>query len=222
MVTALPSTPLPPPALNITYPPSLERFSLPPQSYLAEHAPPAPPDVTAFSGLATSALVFDSRGRVLLLRRAQHDSMPGLWEPPGGAADPGTDKSVLEACGRELWEEAGLVARRAVRVLGVARDAPPGTVIWNRTRERCYVRLAFELEIEGMEQQRPEGDGGDNDVQVKMDKDEHDAFVWVSEEEVRRGRVAGVESPLELTFGGTREYILEAFRRRREEEEVCM
>ncbi|KAL2752997.1 hypothetical protein ACRALDRAFT_1065954 [Sodiomyces alcalophilus JCM 7366] len=213
MATALPpSTPLPSPAFNVTYPHTLERFALPPESYLAEHAPTLPPEADAFHGLATSALVFDSRGRVLLLRRAQHDSMPGLWEPPGGAADMGTDTSVLEACARELWEEAGLVARRAVRVSAIARDVPPGTVFWNRTRERCYVRVALELEVEGVEQQQ-EGD----EVQVKIDKDEHDAFVWVSEEEVRCGRVSGVEGPFELTFGGTREVLLEAFRRRKEE-----
>ncbi|ROT38182.1 hypothetical protein SODALDRAFT_333951 [Sodiomyces alkalinus F11] len=211
MTPALPSAPPRGPAFKIAYHPSLERFNLPPQSYLADHAPAIPPEITRFHGLATSALVFDSRGRVLLLRRAQHDSMPGLWEPPGGAADLGTDKSVLEACARELWEEAGLVARRAVRVMSIARDVPPGTVFWNRTRERCYVRVVLELEVEEVGRQQ------DGEVPVKMDADEHDAFVWASEDEVRSGHVPGVQGPFELTFGGTREALLEAFRMRRDE-----
>jgi 8-oxo-dGTP diphosphatase len=49
----------------------------------------------------------ESGGRVLLVRRAAWDSMPGLWELPGGKID--GDEPVLEALARELDEETGLM-----------------------------------------------------------------------------------------------------------------
>ncbi|MFB9274782.1 NUDIX hydrolase [Cohnella cellulosilytica] len=51
-------------------------------------------------------LVFDDGGRLLLQRRS--DS--GDWGTIGGALEPG--ESLEEAAARELWEEAGLTARR--------------------------------------------------------------------------------------------------------------
>ncbi|RFU81500.1 nudix domain, partial [Trichoderma arundinaceum] len=69
-----------------------------------------------FNGVATAAFVFDAQGRVLLVQRAAHDSMPNLWETPGGAVDAG-DPTILHGCARELREEVGLVARRMKRLV---------------------------------------------------------------------------------------------------------
>ncbi|KAF3354831.1 Endopolygalacturonase 1 [Verticillium dahliae VDG1] len=54
-------------------------------------------------------------------------------------------------------------------------------------------------------------------LDVRLDAHEHDAYVWATEEEIRSGRVPGVEGDLQLTFGATRELIYDGFRRRREE-----
>ncbi|KAM0518088.1 hypothetical protein ACHAPE_004493 [Trichoderma viride] len=54
-----------------------------------------------FDGIGTSAFVFDAQNRVLLVQRAAHDSMPNLWEAPGGAVD-AEDASVLHGCAREM------------------------------------------------------------------------------------------------------------------------
>jgi 8-oxo-dGTP pyrophosphatase MutT (NUDIX family) len=49
----------------------------------------------------------ESDGRVLLVRRAAGDSMPGHWELPGGKVD--GDERVPEALAREVAEETGLM-----------------------------------------------------------------------------------------------------------------
>jgi 8-oxo-dGTP pyrophosphatase MutT (NUDIX family) len=64
-----------------------------------------PTDVTVVRALV------ESGGRVLLVRRAAWDSMPGLWELPGGKID--GDEPVLDALARELDEETGLMLAAA-------------------------------------------------------------------------------------------------------------
>ena len=52
-------------------------------------------------------LVYDRRGRVLLLRRGPGAPwMPGRWGLPGGGIDPG--ETAAEAAVREAWEEVGI------------------------------------------------------------------------------------------------------------------
>ncbi|CRK26294.1 hypothetical protein BN1723_013806, partial [Verticillium longisporum] len=190
--------PSPAPAMRIAYPAGLDPFNRSVSAYLAEHYPP-----NSHDGLATCAMVFDAENRILLLRRAAHDSMPGLWEPPGGAADE-PDGSLLVSCARELWEEAGLLATAMVRIASEGDGIAPGNVFGNRTGERVYRKFAFEVAVSGS-------------LDVRLDAHEHDAYVWATEEEIRSGRVPGVEGDLQLTFGATRELIYDGFRRRREE-----
>ncbi len=52
-----------------------------------------------------SAVVLDSTGKILLIRRADN----GRWAVPGGYMEPG--ESVTEACVREVWEETGIRVR---------------------------------------------------------------------------------------------------------------
>ncbi len=52
-----------------------------------------------------SAVVLDSTGKILLIRRADN----GRWAVPGGYMEPG--ESVTEACAREVWEETGIRVR---------------------------------------------------------------------------------------------------------------
>lgn len=65
--------------------------------------------------VAVAAVVLDE-GRVLLLRRAQHDVAHGRWILPGGHVDRG--EVVSQACVREVAEETGL-AVKLERLLGV-------------------------------------------------------------------------------------------------------
>jgi ADP-ribose pyrophosphatase YjhB (NUDIX family) len=54
---------------------------------------------------AVDGVVFDSRGRVLLHKRAD----TGEWDLPGGIVNPG--ESVLQAVKRETFEETGAVIK---------------------------------------------------------------------------------------------------------------
>ncbi len=55
---------------------------------------------------AVAALITDEEGRLLVVVRAE-EPRKGMWDLPGGFADPG--ESAEEALGRELAEELGLV-----------------------------------------------------------------------------------------------------------------
>lgn len=57
-----------------------------------------------------TSIAVERGGRFLLLKRARHDTFPGLWEFPSGKIE---GKESLEECARrELLEEAGLRARK--------------------------------------------------------------------------------------------------------------
>jgi len=65
--------------------------------------------------LVAGVAAFDPKGRILLLRRAAGDSLPGLWEIPSGRVEEG--ETIEQAAKRELSEEAGL---RGVDLAGYA------------------------------------------------------------------------------------------------------
>lgn len=56
--------------------------------------------------VGVGAIVFDTGGRVLLIRRGQPPRQ-GFWSVPGGRLEPGED--LAECCRRETLEETGLV-----------------------------------------------------------------------------------------------------------------
>ncbi|GAA4812247.1 ATP-binding cassette domain-containing protein [Tomitella cavernea] len=63
-------------------------------------------------------------GRVLLAQRAHPPALDGLWEFPGGKAEPG--ESGPEALRRELHEELGVAVRVGDRLDGEVELASPG------------------------------------------------------------------------------------------------
>jgi 8-oxo-dGTP diphosphatase len=68
--------------------------------------------------LATDCVVFDGRGRALLVRRA-NPPFKGSYALPGGFVEIG--ETVETACRRELLEETGVIARR-LKLVGVYAD----------------------------------------------------------------------------------------------------
>jgi 8-oxo-dGTP pyrophosphatase MutT (NUDIX family) len=152
---------------------------------------------------ATDSTVTTSIQKILLIQRAAHDSMPGQWEIPGGACDP-EDPSVLYSVARELWEEAGLKATRIGPLVG-------GTDHIFLTRSGNLVcKFSFVVDVE----KKLSHDGSVEPLQVKLDPNEHQAYVWATEHEVQAGRVGAVE--LRFTNQQTRDGVLEAFRVKKE------
>jgi 8-oxo-dGTP pyrophosphatase MutT (NUDIX family) len=182
-----------------------------------EGAPPAPPPFTSadslasfrvamkeylktneqYDAIAVGAMVYDEAGKLLLLQRAAHDSMPLRWEVPGGACD-WEDDSILHGLVRELWEESGLVATKISRIVRCGDE--DGAVFFTR-RNRRICKFTFEVEVK-------EGP-------VKLDPNEHQAFVWASEDELRAGKCGDTE--IKLTTQGQASTIWEGFRLRKED-----
>lgn len=179
------------PVFNFTSHPSTSSFTTSSQTYISNYAD------AKYKYIATGALVFDNSDctcpRVLLIQRSQSDSMPGLWEIPGGGCDD-EDESILHAVARELWEEAGLNATSIGPLVG-----KPNFFVSRSGKEVC--KFNFLVEVERITVQ--------GKMDVKLDPIEHQRFVWASEEEVRARRVGDVE--LVFTMRDLENTVLEAF-----------
>lgn len=180
-----------PPPFNFTFSESVAGWNVTAPNWLTTNN-------KTWDGLAAGAMVFDAQDRLLLVQRAAHDSMPNRWENPGGAVDR-EDPSVLYGCARELWEESGLVAKRINHIVTEGEGIPAGSVFTNRTGRRIFCKFSFEVEVE-------EGE-------VRLDPQEHQDYVWVTEEEARSQRVG--EREILLTGQQMMRLVMEAFRLRK-------
>lgn len=96
--------------------------------------------------VAVGAIVFDDRGRVLVIQRGAPPG-EGLWSVPGGKLEYG--ERVADAVAREVREETGLEVE-PLRLIGVYSDPanhqivayPDGNVIH-------YVSSVFECAVRG-------------------------------------------------------------------------
>jgi len=123
--------------------------------------------------------------------------MPNRWEIPGGACDD-DDPSILHSVARELWEESGLAAVRVGPHFG--RDD-----IFRSRSGKVICKLYFIVEI----------DKGDEDkLEVKLDLNEHQNFIWATEEEVKAKKVGDLE--LTFTTPTLEKNVLESFQIREE------
>lgn len=181
--------PEPAPNPSYTFSSSLATFAIPVKEYLALHP--------EFEAIAAGALVFDSQDRLLILQRAANDSMPDLWEVPGGACD-ADNESVLNGIAREVWEESGLKVSALGHLVG------DGQVFFTRKRQLKVCKFTFAVEVESTEG-------------VKLDPDEHQNYLWVTEDECRSHQVQHEGAVFEFKFTTpTQEAtILEGFRLRK-------
>jgi 8-oxo-dGTP pyrophosphatase MutT (NUDIX family) len=131
--------------------------------------------------------------RVLLLRRAPTDSMPNLWEVPGGAVDL-TDTTILTGVARELYEESHLSPTSIGPLVGPST----GQVFASRSG-KLIAKFHFLVEV-----------ADDQLGEVRCDPAEHSQWVWAEEGEVEKGEVRGME--LRFTTREQREVVLEGFR----------
>jgi len=93
---------------------------------------------TARPTVAVGAIVFDERGRVLLIQRGT-PPREGLWTVPGGRVELG--ESLAAEVEREVMEETGLRVRCGGMVEVVERITIEGGATWH------YVILDFLAEV---------------------------------------------------------------------------
>jgi 8-oxo-dGTP diphosphatase len=98
--------------------------------------------------------VFLNNCRILLLRRAASESLPGLYELPSGHVENG--ESVESALKREAFEETGLLISKIDRFVGA--------FIYSQSDHEPVLQLNYQVLAERL----------DN---VTL-SDEHDAFAW--------------------------------------------
>lgn len=106
-------------------------------------------------------IVAGADGTVLITRRSDDVHQGGLWEFPGGKVEHG--ESAIEALGRELHEELGIMLRAAEPLLQVDHTYPDRRVlldVWRVTDFRG----------------EPHGREGQPLVWVSPDEMEHFAF----------------------------------------------
>ncbi|OBR08865.1 NUDIX domain-containing protein [Colletotrichum higginsianum IMI 349063] len=185
---------------------------------------PTPPDKNNNS-TTTTTTTNNIPPRILLLQRsAREKALPHRWELPGGAAE-SRDGDALAAAARELWEETGLRAARFAALVGAyqwdgagdsaAATAVPGDQAWGlpgggvgvaesadvvASRRDAWRKYTYLVEVETEA-------GGRADVVV--DPEEHEAFVWATEDEARAGRCGDVV--LDWTSENQRLDVLKAF-----------
>ncbi|KAK2592536.1 hypothetical protein QQS21_009751 [Conoideocrella luteorostrata] len=203
------------PQFTFSHDTSLTSWAIPMSTYKQTNS-------LSWYGIATGALVFDSSNRILLVQRTARDTMPNLWEFPGGGVDL-DDPTVLYGCARELWEETGLKVKymkrlvtkgptpELARVITKGQGPTLAQVITTRREKKEIGKFVFEVEVEVNVQA---------DQKVRLDSNEHQDFVWATEAEVKDEKVAlgGTEyKAISFTVEATKSFILEGFRLRQED-----
>jgi 8-oxo-dGTP pyrophosphatase MutT (NUDIX family) len=130
-----------------------------------------------------------SEHRILLLQRAETDDDAGKWQPPGDACDD-CDKSILSAAAHELHEEAGLDAKWFGGPVG-----KPHFFTLDDGKRVCQFNFLVRVDM--------------SNQAVKLSPDEHQRFIWATEDEVKSRKVADIN--IEFTRDGVQRTWLAAF-----------
>lgn len=162
--------------MTYTVAPHLNYFAVPLASFMA-----ARPEM---EGFGVGACVFsraDDPPRVLLLQRAESDTMPGCWEGPGGACEPEKDETLLDSLVRETFEESGLHVSRIVELVAVD--------CWEhhrRSGDKIQIAKYFFL-VEVYENFQPDTREPvpTARIPVQLDPTEHQHYDWVTEHSTR-------------------------------------
>ncbi|KAL5359879.1 NUDIX hydrolase domain-like protein [Aspergillus floccosus] len=181
-------------------PPHLSEFTLPLPAFSQTR-----PHLTDFvvGGLIFSHSPSDDKPRVLLLQRAASDAFPGCWEGPGGLVE-STDASIVAGVAREVLEESGLHVCRVVDLVAVDE-----WVQLKPDRVHRVAKFTFLVEVEEAQSDVKAGLARWEEG-ILLAPEEHQAFVWATEQEVREG-VEGLERAKYRFVGMQGENLLKAF-----------
>ena len=102
------------------------------------------PDPSRLRRAATTAVIFDSQGRILLEQRSDN----GKWALPGGIMEVGerADETIV----REVKEETGYDVK-VIRLIGIYSDPALTTITYPEGDTVAYVSLLFECTVIGGE-----------------------------------------------------------------------
>lgn len=102
----------------------------------------AAPDFTKLRRTAACAVIFDTEGRLLLVRRTDN----ARWVLPGGNIEVG--ETAAQAVVREVREETGYGVV-VVRLIGVYSEPNHTTIKYPDGNVSSYVAIAFECKVVG-------------------------------------------------------------------------
>lgn len=173
-------------ATTYTIAPVVSELDIPIPEILAKYSTPEHPA----QYLAVGTIVFNQQGQVLLIQRSASDTMGSLWEIPGGGCD-ATDPSVLFSAARELEEETGLQATRMLGAIGKGYNFTSGSGKW-------ILKLNIIAEV-----------GREESKNVRIDPNEHQDYVWASEEEVQHEKSG--ERNIPFTSAAQKDVVLQGF-----------
>ena len=214
------------PPIQIHIPPSLAHLAISLPTFLSQNP--------QYTNLAVSSLIFApstipaSATRLLIVQRAPTErGFPNRWELPGGGCEV-SDPTILHSLARETFEETGLRLNRFCRQVGYGDEFVTGY----GAREKKWCKLSFEIEVAelgegdmrhgscgGHEKVAAEenmckggvdavaGAGEPEDmsgVSVTLDPTEHQAYAWVTQEEIKEDKYA-------IITAKAKDSMLEAF-----------
>ncbi|CAF9936715.1 hypothetical protein IMSHALPRED_010872 [Imshaugia aleurites] len=229
-----------PKPIQIHIPPSLHHLAIPLSTFLSQNKGYAKLVVSSY--IFTSSISVNPGPHLLLVQRAASEySFPNLWEVPGGSCE-ASDPTILHSLAREAFEETGLRLTRFNRQIGSGFDFVTGYgVRQKRWRKLSFEIEVAEIEANdmscgksgGVEKARAKdavaedgvvrvdaidqaGKEGELDgVSITLDPEEHQAYAWVTEEEINEGKYA-------IVTAEQKDLMLEAFTLRKADEAKAM
>ncbi|GIW61302.1 MAG: DNA mismatch repair protein MutT [Patescibacteria group bacterium] len=106
--------------------------------------------------------ILDKEKNLLILKRASHDSHPGIWEIPGGALN--FNEDLDQGVQREVYEETGLSVNALFPFAAYSEISTKGYQV---------IRIAYLCKLL-------------NDKHSVSLSSEHDEYQWVNLEQVTR------------------------------------
>ena len=99
----------------------------------------------------------------------------------------------MHSAARETFEETGLRLMRFVREVGKGTEFGNG---------KTWVKVSFEIEVVEMQGRKAEDE--EDDIEIRLDPEEHQDYKWVTEQEIREDRYP-------ITSSEQKEVMLEGF-----------
>lgn len=226
--------------IQIHIPSSLRHFAIPLPTFLSRNKQYTNLVVSSFI-FASSTLTTPAPRLLIVQRAASERSFPNLWEVPGGSCEV-SDPTILHSLARETFEETGLRLTRFCRQIGSGVEFVTGYEARERRwcklsfeievaeldgNTMCCGKFGDHGKVATKEdtghngKDRVDGfDGVDgvgksegvNEVSVTLDPEEHQAYAWVTEQDIEEGKYA-------IVTGEQKSLMLEAFTLRKADED---